>query len=124
VLARANAVVISEEDAANPQMLEHWASKSQTFVVTRAKNGCDVCCRGASGRYHSAAFTAQKVVDPTGAGDVFAAAYFWQLLQCSDPFEAADWANCVASFAVEERGPFGAPQLEAVTRRWAEQRGL
>jgi sugar/nucleoside kinase (ribokinase family) len=122
VLARANAVVISEEDVSSPEILEQWANNAAIFVVTRAKKGCDVCTTSASGRYHSAAFESKAEVDPTGAGDVFAAAYFWWLVQGGGAFEGADWANCVASFAVEQHGCSGIPALEAVARRWAEQK--
>lgn len=124
ILARANAVVVSEEDVANAEILEQWASKAAILVITRARNGCDVWVANASNRYHSAAFQSKKEVDPTGAGDVFAAAYFWWLTRGGGPFEGADWANCVASFAVERHGCYGIPDAESVAQRWAEQKRL
>jgi sugar/nucleoside kinase (ribokinase family) len=119
VLGRANAVVVSEDDLMDPEMIRLWAGKTSLLVVTRAAYGCDVYVRGADEPYHSVAFRPAKELDPTGAGDVFAAAYFWQLLQGGTPTESADWANCVASFVVEQYGCSGIPTLEDVRRRWA-----
>jgi len=118
VLGRANAVVVSEDDLMDPEMIRLWARKTSILVVTRAAHGCDVYVRGADEPYYSAAFRPVRELDPTGAGDVFAAAYFWQLLQGSTPTEGADWANCVASFVVEGYGCSGIPTLEDVRRRW------
>jgi len=42
--------------------------------------------------------------DPTGAGDVFAAAFLAKYYQTDDPIESSRFANCVASFAVEGKG--------------------
>ncbi len=118
VLARADAVVISEQDVAHPAMIDEWACKARLLVVTLADRGCHVYKQGQAGPYHSPAFAPAREVDPTGAGDVFAAAYFWHLRQTGDWRQAADWANCVASFVVERRGIAGIPRLEDVERRW------
>jgi sugar/nucleoside kinase (ribokinase family) len=40
-------------------------------------------------------------VDPTGAGDVFAAAFLVRYQETNDPLEAAAFAACAASCAVE-----------------------
>jgi sugar/nucleoside kinase (ribokinase family) len=69
--------------------------------------------------YHSAAFKSAVELDPTGAGDVFAAAFLWHLHSSSGDWRtAADWANCAASFAVEQRGVAGVPMLGDVEKRW------
>ncbi len=118
VLARADAVVLSEQDVSQPSVIQDWARKARLMVVTLADHGCDVYRQGEPAPYHSPAFQSAKEVDPTGAGDVFAAAYFWHLRQTGDWRQAADWANCVASFAVEKRGILGVPKLEEVEKRW------
>ncbi len=118
VLARADVVVLSEQDVSHPSVIQEWALKARLMVVTLAERGCDVYKQGESAPYHSPAFQSGKEVDPTGAGDVFAAAYFWHLRQTGDWRQAADWANCVASFAVEKRGIAGVPKLEEVEKRW------
>lgn len=118
VLARADAVVISEQDVADPSVIADWAQKARLLVVTLAERGCDVYRQGEEAPYRSAAFKPAREVDPTGAGDVFAAAYFWHLRQTGDWRQAADWANCVASFVVEKRGIAGVPTLAEVEKRW------
>ena len=119
VLARADVVVISVDDVAHPDVIRDWARKARTLVVTLADRGCDVYKQGEPEPYHSPAFKPARETDPTGAGDVFAAAYFWHLHKSRGNWrEAADWANCVASFVVEKRGVAGVPKLEEVEKRW------
>ena len=50
-----------------------------------------------------------KEVDPTGAGDVFAAAFFIRLYQTRDPWEAARFATQLASISVTRPGISGIP---------------
>jgi len=50
-----------------------------------------------------------KEVDLTGAGDVFAAAFLIRLAEVDDPWEAARFANVVASFSVEGQGVSAIP---------------
>jgi len=47
-----------------------------------------------------------RMVDPTGAGDVFAGGFLAGLTETGDPLQAALYANVAASFAVEGSGPF------------------
>ncbi len=119
VLGQADAVVISENDVPHPSVIDDWARKARLLVVTLGARGCAVYKAGVAEPYRSAAFKPVAEVDPTGAGDVFAAAYFWHLRQSGGDWrQAADWANCVASFAVEKRGVAGVPRLSDVERRW------
>lgn len=116
VLARADATVFSEEDVPDQRLIAEYAALARTLVVTRGERGATVYHRGVA--HHSPAFQSKGEVDPTGAGDVFAAAYFLQLHRTGDPIASADWANCVASFAVEQPGVAGVPSLAAVEERW------
>lgn len=119
VLPKADVVVISEDDVADRSVIRDWAAKAKMLVVTLGERGCDVYRQGQPEPFHSAAFKSATEVDPTGAGDVFAAAFFWHLHQRSGNWrEAADWANCVASFVVEKRGVAGVPKLADVEKRW------
>lgn len=119
VLARADAVVISVDDVADQRVIHDWARKARLLVVTRADQGCDVYRDRGRQTYHAPAFRPARETDPTGAGDVFAAAYFWHLLRSDGDWRtAADWANCVASFAVEKQGIGGVPKLDDVEKRW------
>jgi hypothetical protein len=119
VLAKADAVIISEDDVADRSVIDDWASKARMLVVTLGDRGCDVYRQGEPEPFHSAAFKSAHELDPTGAGDVFAAAFLWHLHKSGGDWRtAADWANCVASFVVEKRGVAGVPKLAEVEKRW------
>jgi sugar/nucleoside kinase (ribokinase family) len=119
VLRKANVVVISEDDVADPSVIADWASRARMLVVTLGERGCDVYRQGSSEPSHSPAFRSATEVDPTGAGDVFAAAFLWHLHKSGGDWRtAADWANCVASFVVEKRGVGGVPKLDELEKRW------
>lgn len=60
-------------------------------------------------------------VDPTGAGDVFAAAFLLRYHESGDPLEAAAFAACAASCVVEGVGTSTLGDREEVTRRVAER---
>jgi sugar/nucleoside kinase (ribokinase family) len=55
--------------------------------------------------------------DPTGAGDVFAAAFLVRYRETSDPLEAAAFAACAASCAVEGIGTTSLGDRAEVMRR-------
>ena len=59
-------------------------------------------------------------VDPTGAGDVFAAAFLLRLQETGDPIHAARFANVTASFGVEAVGVAGVPSRDEVLAYMAE----
>ncbi len=56
-------------------------------------------------------------VDPTGAGDVFAAAFLFYLHKYGDPRKAVKFANCTAALSVEHIGITGIPTLDMVVER-------
>jgi sugar/nucleoside kinase (ribokinase family) len=60
-------------------------------------------------------------LDPTGAGDVFAAAFLVRYHETRDPVQAASFACCAASFAVEAVGSSGLPDRGQVERRLQEK---
>ena len=124
VLRKATVVVISEDDVADAAVIREWASKARMLVVTLGDRGCDVYRQGNPEPFHSPAFKSSTEVDPTGAGDVFAAAFFWHMHKSGGDWRtAADWANCVASFVVEKRGVSGVPKLAEVEKRWQDGKG-
>jgi sugar/nucleoside kinase (ribokinase family) len=53
-------------------------------------------------------------VDPTGAGDIFAAAFFTRLLKTRDPWEAARFATLLASYSVSRVGLQGIPTVKEI----------
>jgi sugar/nucleoside kinase (ribokinase family) len=114
VLARADAVVLSEEDVAGEQaLIAEYAALARLVVVTQGAAGCTVYTDGQI--HHSPAPTVQEI-DPTGAGDVFAAAFFVWLQRGHDPRTAARFANCVAAHSVTRAGLSGTPNLEEIAR--------
>jgi sugar/nucleoside kinase (ribokinase family) len=117
VLSRADAVVLSEEDVGGDEkVITDFASRTRTLVVTKGSEGATVYHMGEV--RHFPAFEAEEI-DPTGAGDVFAAAYLIELKRSGDIYKAAVFANCVASISVEKRGTEEIPTLEEVERKLA-----
>ena len=116
VLARADVVVLSEQDVDHPSVIDRYAELGRLLVVTRGERGASIHMDGQW--QHFAAFKSGRQVDPTGAGDVFAAAFFSYLKHSGRPDLSAEFANCVASFVVEKRHHGGIPTLEQVQERW------
>jgi sugar/nucleoside kinase (ribokinase family) len=115
VLEYARVVVFSEKDVGGDEnIIQFYARMAEILVVTHGPGGATVYHRGEARRLP--AFETVEV-DPTGAGDVFAAAYLIELERSGDPYAAAHFANCVASFIVEKPGTEGIPNLEQVERR-------
>ncbi len=113
-LEEAGAVVFSLEDVGgNEELIEQYAHTGRLLVVTEGVAGARVFWHGDSRR-----FRAPKVdeVDATGAGDVFAAAFFARLLNTRDPWEAARFANQVAAISVKRPGMAGVPTYDEIQR--------
>jgi 1D-myo-inositol 3-kinase len=112
VLPFARVLILSEEDVSGDMaLIQEYVELTEIVVVTAGWKGSTVY-HGSQRRY----FPAREViaVDPTGAGDVFAAAYLIRLEETGDPWEAAHFANCVASFSVEKPGVTGIPSRQQV----------
>jgi 1D-myo-inositol 3-kinase len=119
ILRASDAIVLSEEDVEGDwTVLRTYADVAKLLVVTQGARGCTVFHRRRA--WQVPAFPVDEV-DATGAGDVFAAAFFIALLNDGDPIAAAHYANCVASFAVEALGTDGIPSAEAVAERLASR---
>jgi len=101
-LSQAGAVVISREDVdGNDELIEHMAHQTRVLAVTEGAAGSVLYWHGDRRR-----FRAPEVpeVDATGAGDIFAAAFFIRLFNTRDPWEAARFATLVASRSVSRVG--------------------
>jgi sugar/nucleoside kinase (ribokinase family) len=102
VLAKAHAIVFSEHDHPNAEALaRHIASRVPIVVLTRGARGATLFDRGIA--QHVAAVPAFER-DPTGAGDVFAAALAVWLGRDATPMDAAAQAAYCAARAVEGAG--------------------
>lgn len=95
-------------------MLERWSMHVPLLVATDGRHGASLYQHGIATRFPA---YAAREVDPTGAGDVFAAAFLTHLSQHGNPAQAVNFANCVASFSVEQAGIEGIPTIEMVLQR-------
>ncbi len=106
-LHRASAVVFSLDDVqGNWQKAKRIAGLTHLLVVTMGARGGIVFLDGVPNP-----FPALQVaeVDPTGAGDIFAAALFDTVSSGVPPVQAAHFAACLASRSVARVGPEGVP---------------
>ncbi len=107
LLHAADAVVLSIEDLGmDITAAEAMATHCRVLVVTEAAQGARVYTQR---RSESVPAPSRQEVDPTGAGDIFAAVYFIRLQQSGDPWEAAEIANQIAAVSVTRRGLAGTP---------------
>ena len=101
-LARADAVVISREDVnGDDELIEHMAHETRVLVVTESAAGAVLYWNGDRRRFRAPQV---QEVDATGAGDVFAAGFFYRLLNTHDPWEATRFATLLASCSVTRPG--------------------
>ena len=117
-LAKAGAVVMSREDVnGNDELIEQMAHQTQVLAVTEDAAGCVLYWHGDRRR-----FRAPHVheVDPTGAGDIFAAAFFIRLFKTRDPWEAARFATLLASQSVTRAGLDGIPTAREINESLVE----
>jgi sugar/nucleoside kinase (ribokinase family) len=107
LLQAVDAVVLSIEDLGMDRTAaEAMAVHCKTLVVTEGPLGATV---HHSGRAELVRATPVREVDPTGAGDIFAAVFFIRFHETGDPWVAARLANRIAGRSVAKPGLTGAP---------------
>lgn len=107
---------IPRDFAAADRLLTDWAETVPLVVVTQGREGA-ILLRQGSLPEAFAGYPAREM-DPTGAGDVFAAAFLCHLFASDDPRGAADFANRVAALAIEHVGVEGIPTRDEVVARF------
>ena len=118
ILPHVDVLVLSEEDLnGNAALIDEYVRLTRIAVMTQGPRGCVVFCEGK--QWQVPGFPTQEV-DPTGAGDVFAAAFLIRLQETQDPIAAARFANATASFCVEAPGVTGIPTRAQVEQRLAK----
>ena len=111
-LSKANAAVLSIEDVGgDEEQIEAMADKCCVLAVTEGAAGARLYWNGDLRRFRALQL---QEVDPTGAGDIFAAAFFWRFSTTHDPWAAARFATHLASYSVTRRGLDGIPTKEEI----------
>jgi len=105
-LGLADVAVISVEDVQyDEEIISKMANEIPVFVVTENYRGARVYWHN-DARFIKAPKV--KLVDDTGAGDIFATAFFYRFWATRDPWEAGRFAVQIASASVSR------PRLESI----------
>ncbi|MDK1117588.1 MAG: PfkB family carbohydrate kinase [Anaerolineae bacterium] len=111
-LGQAGAVVVSIEDVAgDEEQLEFMASHTRVLVVTEGAAGSRVYWHGDQRRFQAPEV---EEVDSTGAGDIYAAAFFIRLQATRDPWESARFATQLAARSVTRTAVESIPTVEEI----------
>jgi sugar/nucleoside kinase (ribokinase family) len=121
-LAGVHALILSERDVPDA---DAWARERLADVplvaLTRGWRGATLLTRT---DVHEVPGLPRGEVDPTGAGDVFAAAFLVRYHETGDLATAAAFANCAASCAVEAPGSQGLGDRAEIEKRLALRQRL
>jgi sugar/nucleoside kinase (ribokinase family) len=111
-LGQAGAVVVSIEDVGgDEERIEFMAAHTRVLAVTEAAAGARLYWHGDQRRFRA---PEMSEIDATGAGDIFAAAFFVRLLTTQDPWEAARFATQLSACSVTRKGLEGIPTAEEI----------
>lgn len=103
LLRRLDAACVGEEDLRDQgDLLERLCRCIPIVAFTHGRDGCDVIVGGKTTRI--GAYPVAREVDPTGAGDTFAAAFLLGLARGLAPADAARLGAASASIVVEGEG--------------------
>jgi sugar/nucleoside kinase (ribokinase family) len=106
-LGHAGAVVMSVDDVDRDlELVEAMAHNTRILCLTEGEAGSVLYWNGDRRRFRP---TPVNEVDATGAGDIFAAAFFVRLYHTRDPWEAARFATQLAARSVTRVGLNGIP---------------
>jgi sugar/nucleoside kinase (ribokinase family) len=121
IVRRSDAVVVSDEDLrGSPSLSSGLAALAESGPVVVLTHGAEGATAWHAGRVWRQAACPARAVDPTGAGDTFAAALFVRLWEGADLRAALGFAAAAAAFAVEMRGAGGLPARNRIERRGSE----
>jgi 1D-myo-inositol 3-kinase len=117
LLRHSRALFVSEEDlppAETEETLTRWAAQVPLLFFTLGYRGSRLW---SDGRWQNVPAFPAREVDPTGAGDVFAAAFLARYLETDDVAQASLFAAAAAAVSVEAVGTAGAPTRAEVEER-------
>jgi 1D-myo-inositol 3-kinase len=116
-LACVDVAFVGEDDVRGQgDLVARLAGAVRTVVFTHGAAGCEV---RSAGRTRRVGVHAAREVDPTGAGDVFAAAFLLARAEGADDVEAARLGAAAASIAVEGVGGEALPRVREARARAA-----
>lgn len=111
-LRHARAVVVSVDDVQRDlELVERMAHQTRLLCLTEGESGAVLYWNGDRRRFRPPVV---KEVDATGAGDIFAAAFFIRLQATRDPWEAARFATNLSARSVTRTGLSGIPTQREV----------
>ena len=112
LLPRADAVVFSREDiGGDEELIEAMAHQTRLLAVTEGDAGSVLYWNADRRRFRAPEL---EEVDATGAGDIYAAAFFIRLFTTRDPWEAARFATQLAARSVVRVGLDGIPTQKEI----------
>lgn len=116
ILARAQALFLSIDDVAG------WETQALALYQDVPLGALTFAEQGAilfvNGERHTVPAAPATEVEPTGAGDVFAAAFLVRYNATGDALEAASYAAVAGALTVEAPGIAGVPTAERLAERW------
>jgi hypothetical protein len=112
-LTKASAVVLSIEDVQGDEdVISDLIERVPILVVTEADLGARLYWNG-DYRHFSPPHELEK--DATGAGDIFAAAFFTRMSESRDPWESARFATLIASRSITRVGLESIPTAKEIS---------
>ena len=121
LLRHCQALFVSEEDlppAETEETLARWTAQVPILFFTLGYRGSRLW---SGGRWQNVPAFRAREVDPTGAGDVFAAAFLARYLETDDIAQASLFAAAAAAVSVEAVGTAGIPSRAQVEERLRRQ---
>jgi sugar/nucleoside kinase (ribokinase family) len=117
LLKRSQALFVSAEDLPpeeTEETLARWAAQVPLLAFTHGVRGARLWSQG---RWREVPAVPAEELDPTGAGDVFAAAFLCRYVETDDAWQAALFAAAAASFSLEAPGTAAIPSRQQVEER-------
>lgn len=112
VLGPVGGVVMSVEDINRDlELVEAMAHQTRILCLTEGEAGSVLYWNGDRRRFRAPVV---NELDATGAGDIFAAAFFVRLFNTRDPWEAARFATNLAAYSVTRVGLGGIPTRQEI----------
>jgi sugar/nucleoside kinase (ribokinase family) len=112
LLESAAALVLSVEDIGGDEdRIRALARRARLLAVTEGASGARVFWRDEIRRYDA---PEMHTVDPTGAGDIFAACFFVRLYHTRDPWEAGRFATQLSANSVGRQGISSVPTRQEI----------